>query len=204
MTREKVKPEDVPHFAGENRCGLMKKLWIAVIGIAVIGSKTRMGVFRYMCVGSLISKNFVISVSHCVELTLWHVNTVRLGKNHSNADGQEYEVKKIISHPQYDRWTSQNDIALVELAGDLTFTNFIRPACLQATEHFSQVAVEVGWEDIQATNGTIEGFVQIEMTVIDRSTCYEKVASLVFADEIFDGQMCAVGKRFDVRNNFNI
>lgn len=111
--------------------------------LAVIGSKTRKGVFRCMCVGSLISKSFVIAVSHCVELTLWHVNAVRLGKNHSNAGGQEHEVKKVISHPQYDRWTSQNDIALVELAEDVTFTNFIRPACLQVTENFSEVSVEV-------------------------------------------------------------
>ena len=43
-------------------------------------------------------------------------------------------VAEIILHPNYDSFTSDNDIALLRLSSPVTFTDYIRPVCLAASD----------------------------------------------------------------------
>ena len=43
-------------------------------------------------------------------------------------------VARIILHPNYDRNTNNNDIALLELSSPVPFTAYIRPVCLAASD----------------------------------------------------------------------
>lgn len=57
-------------------------------------------------------------------------------------------LKQIISHPNYNSFTFDNDIALMELDSPLTFTDYIRPICLPAPQHDFPVGNTVwitGW-----------------------------------------------------------
>merc|ERR1719170_78048 len=51
-----------------------------------------------------------------------------------NEGGKVVKVKKITLHPDYNSRTVDNDIAVLELAEDLTFTDKIKPACLPSSE----------------------------------------------------------------------
>ena len=42
----------------------------------------------------------------------------------------DYEVKRFRPHPNYSKRKQSNDIAVIELKTVVTFTEFIRPACL--------------------------------------------------------------------------
>lgn len=73
---------------------------------------------------------------------------VRLGDqnlelNNDEAQPAEYDIKRFIKHADYKRDSKQNDIALIELTKDVTFTNFIRPACLQQDNEFESLLVAV-------------------------------------------------------------
>lgn len=50
-------------------------------------------------------------------------------------DVQRRSVKKIISHPDYNRMNFDYDIALLELTEPLEFINTIQPICLPSTSH---------------------------------------------------------------------
>ena len=58
----------------------------------------------------------------------------RQNQNGSNPNEVRTTVSRIISHPYYDRFTRDNDIALLQLSAPVTFTNYIRPVCLAASE----------------------------------------------------------------------
>merc|ERR1712133_130592 len=51
-----------------------------------------------------------------------------------NEGGKLIKVKKMTLHPDYNSRTIDNDIAVLELAEDLTFTKKIKPACLPSSE----------------------------------------------------------------------
>ena len=44
------------------------------------------------------------------------------------------DVAQIVLHPNYDSDSSDNDIALLKLASPVTFTDYIRPVCLAASD----------------------------------------------------------------------
>lgn len=48
---------------------------------------------------------------------------------------QRRQVKRIISHPDYNQMTFDYDIALLELDEPLEFSNTIQPICLPSSSH---------------------------------------------------------------------
>merc|ERR1712032_1324360 len=89
-----------------------------------------------LCGGTIINKKFVITAAHC-----WD-------SRFTNEGGKAIKVKTATTHPNYNKKTMDNDIAVLELAEELTFTDNIKPACLpsSATKDFSGTASTIsGW-----------------------------------------------------------
>lgn len=66
---------------------------------------------------------------------------VRLGdqnllSTNEGAEPVDYNIRLIIVHPKYEKKFKRNDIALIKLWSIVTFTNFIRPACLYQHETY--------------------------------------------------------------------
>lgn len=61
---------------------------------------------------------------------------------------QKRTLKQIIAHPNYNSFTFDNDIALMELSSPVTYSDYIRPICLPAPQHDFPVGNTVwitGW-----------------------------------------------------------
>merc|ERR1711963_308782 len=89
------------------------------------------------CGGTIVNKRFVLTAAHCCN-SMFTTMHVILGEHNVcdgvNEGGKLIKVKKMTLHPDYNSRTIDNDIAVLELAEDLTFTKKIKPACLPSSE----------------------------------------------------------------------
>lgn len=142
-----------------------------------IGWETAGGGIAFKCGGSLISESFVLTVAHCAKDEKWVAlckcddlkdgnsstsrgvlpSVVRLGdqnlaKTDEGAEPVEYKVKRVIKHEKYHQNKKKNDIALIELDKAVSFTAFIRPACLYQHEEVDQNVTAVMKCPVQSSN----------------------------------------------------
>ncbi|XP_063708228.1 serine proteinase stubble-like [Culicoides brevitarsis] len=128
--------------------------------IAIYTKKTKN--LEYQCGGTLITNQAILTAAHCIHLHNDDILTENeivlfIGRNDID-DWTETgyispKVKKIIVHPDYkksDTTSADADIAIILLKLKVTFTQFIRPACLwRGPTRFS---------DIVSKNGTVVGW----------------------------------------------
>merc|ERR1712001_239146 len=105
-----------------------------------------------LCGGTIVNKKFVITAAHCWDSRMTNLRVI-VGEHNVfcdgvNEGGKVISVKKATMHPDYNKKTMDNDIAVLELSEELTFTDKIKPACLpsSATKDFSGTASTIsGW-----------------------------------------------------------
>ncbi|KAF5283199.1 hypothetical protein FQA39_LY17391 [Lamprigera yunnana] len=139
----------------------------------------------YICGGSLITHNFIITVAHCVTKaktveTFLPVNIVTfLGKYYlqqfSNPGMQEHPTVEIVIHPGFNPYSFANDISLIQLKRNARFTDYVRPICLwqdsiNVTEILNQNGKIVGWGYNEAGKIT-DQLMEITMPVVSQEMC---------------------------------
>ncbi|XP_049702062.2 serine protease snake [Helicoverpa armigera] len=161
--------------------------------MGAIGWKALNGTWRFMCGSSLISSKFVLTAAHCSEASKADLTfladtkpkIVRLGRtmlDHNSKHNTPFDAKiiNVIVHPNFKSPIQYYDIALMELAQEVLFSEEIRPACLWNKNNMDTVVDKVkitGWDEEPGSSEKSAKLLVADVDIIDSTTCNDLLAS---------------------------
>ncbi|MGH0175673.1 UNVERIFIED_CONTAM: hypothetical protein FKN15_071112 [Acipenser sinensis] len=158
----------------------------------------QMGRYGHICGASVIASRWLLSAAHCFQdsdsirysdSSSWKAYIGMRIINIISSSVVTRQVKRIVVHPQYDHYTSDYDIALLELSASVLFNEFIQPACVPARSHFFSTETScfvTGW-GVLVEDGEISSVLQeATVKIISHNTCNK-----FYDDAVTSRMLCA-------------
>ncbi|KAF0028109.1 hypothetical protein F2P81_019196 [Scophthalmus maximus] len=98
-------------------------------------------------------------------------------------------IRRILLHPQYDQFTSDYDIALLELSAPVFFNDLVQPVCVPASSHSFTTRTScyvTGWGVLREDGELASRLQEASVKVINRNTCNK-----LYDDAVTPRMLCA-------------
>lgn len=82
------------------------------------------------CAGAIIADQWILTAAHCVDAVALSQVRVFSGITQVSDRGQELPLANVVVHPQWNAQAYANDVALIQLAVPITFSDRQRPIAL--------------------------------------------------------------------------
>uniref|UniRef100_A0A182MY32 Peptidase S1 domain-containing protein n=1 Tax=Anopheles dirus TaxID=7168 RepID=A0A182MY32_9DIPT len=157
---------------------------------------------KYHCGGTILDAGTILTAAHCVStgngVLPRHQVFIAVGRTQLAAEidhTETHAVQSIMVHPEFQINGIANDVALLKLARNVTWSRFVQPACLWNM---------ADRESILGRNGTIVGFgitehgvvsdqlKQVSLSVLDPLVCIADDRA-VFGNHLTAEMLCARG-----------
>ncbi|MGH0182816.1 UNVERIFIED_CONTAM: hypothetical protein FKN15_010601 [Acipenser sinensis] len=139
----------------------------------------------HTCGASIISERWLVSAAHCFPTT--NLDGLYTQLDYSSAESRK--LKSITVHPNYNPFTFDNDVAVLELSDPLEFSSTVYPLCLpDATHTFpaGKSCFVTGWGAL-AESGPLANILQkAEVKIINDTVC-----DTVMSGEVTSRMLCS-------------
>lgn len=146
--------------------------WQVSLGVSWIESPD----FAHFCGGALINEKWMVTAAHCVRGLLNEDVLVVVGETVLKGGASRREVALIISHPEFNRDTYENDIAVVKLRSNVTFNSSIKSVRLVSTIDNERELIKkklrvAGWGAKEFDGNSVAVLQVIDIPYITRKRC---------------------------------
>jgi len=147
-----------------------------------------------MCGGSLVAPDMVVTAGHCCDGQSASRLGVRVGNHHlyeDDPDQMDIAVSKVILHEDYDSWTIENDICLLELEGQADFSSSVigsisLPSSMEEYPAGTDCTVS-GWGTTSEGGSLGKVLMKVTVPVVSDDDCRDAYG----VSEIADSMICA-------------
>ncbi len=158
--------------------------------------QARLAVGGYMCGGSLVTTEWIVTAAHCVQGLSPSQATAILGDHDrtvTESTEQTRSVSQIIVHPNYNANTSDSDIALMKLSSPVTLNSRVALIPMVTSTDGALYGVGVlatvtGWGTTSSGGSTPAKLRQVEVPIVSNATCN---ASNAYNGQITANMLCA-------------
>uniref|UniRef100_A0A182PCF1 Peptidase S1 domain-containing protein n=1 Tax=Anopheles epiroticus TaxID=199890 RepID=A0A182PCF1_9DIPT len=156
--------------------------------MAVLGWKTEElgegaseGDVQWQCGGSLITVKFVLTAAHCaadannVPPRVVRLGDVNLASAKDDEYAQQFDILRIVRHPEHRFSRKYFDLALVELDGVVRLTVGVCPACLWANSKVlpSELFQTAGFGETTLGGGSVPTLLKTNLKMTNSTECSE-------------------------------
>ena len=160
----------------------------------------------HFCGGTIVDRRHIISAAHCFhDFTLRtqepSAMEVTIGEHLQNGleqpvDSIRIKVQSIRLHPAYKAESKLNDIAVLTLQDNITWSSTVQPACLPDPSQFQppNTGITAGWGATDTFRSSSDVLRKVQVPIWNNDTCLKLLRNRLNYNGNGSEQMCAGGR----------